>query len=187
MSAPGLLIFDLDGILFRTESVTVPAVQNSFADYGLPEPSRDSILPLIGTPIDDLRSWVHERCPEHLDDELFASIESRELGLIERDGRLYAGVHDILTGLRSAGYQIALCTNGPTEYVRRVVESQDLDVFFDTSRNRISASNTKPSMTRSILAEMAGRPAVVIGHRLGDGRSPQWTTCHRRRLWIRDQ
>lgn len=76
MSATGLLIFDLDGTLFRTESVTVAAVQNSFADYGLPEPSRDSILPLIGTPIDDLRSWIHERCPEHLDDELFAEIDA---------------------------------------------------------------------------------------------------------------
>jgi phosphoglycolate phosphatase-like HAD superfamily hydrolase len=58
MSATGLLIFDLDGTLFRTDSVTVPAVQTSFADHGLPVPPRETILPLIGTPGDDLRPWV---------------------------------------------------------------------------------------------------------------------------------
>jgi phosphoglycolate phosphatase len=168
LSATGLLIFDLDGTLFRTESVTVPAIQTSFAAYGLPAPPHETILPLIGTPMDDLRSWVHERCPEQRADDLFAEIESRELGLIATDGLLYAGVRGMLTELRSAGYQITLCTNGPTEYVRRVVESQDLDVFLDTSRNRISASDTKPAMVRSILAELDGRPAVVIGDRLGD-------------------
>lgn len=74
MSAIGLLIFDLNGTLFRTESVTVPSVQSSFTDYGLPAPSRDSVLPLIGTPLDNLRSWAHERSPEELAAGLFAEI-----------------------------------------------------------------------------------------------------------------
>ena len=76
--------------------------------------------------MDNLRSWVRERSPEELAVGLFAEIESRELGLIATDGHLYVGVRDILTVLRSVGYQIALCTNGPTEYVRRVVESDAL-------------------------------------------------------------
>jgi phosphoglycolate phosphatase len=70
--------------------------------------------------------------------------------------------------LRTAGYQIVLCTNGPTGYVRRVVESQELGRFLDASRNRKSAADTKPAMVRSILAELDGRPSVVIGDRLAD-------------------
>jgi phosphoglycolate phosphatase len=157
LSATGLLTFDLDGTLFRSDSVTMPAVQRSFADYGLPEPARETILPLIGTPMDDLSTWVRERCPKHRADDLIAEIERRELGLIARDGRLYPGVRDTLTGLRGAGYQIALCTNGPTNYVRRVVDSQGLGRFLDTSRNRTSAARTKRAMVQSILAELDGR------------------------------
>lgn len=168
MHAKGLLIFDLDGTLFRSDSVTVPAAQSSFADYGLPVPSRESILPLIGTPMDNLRSWVRERCLGHRADDLIAEIESRELGLIASDGRLYSGVRKTLAGLRAAGYQIARCTNGPTGYVRRVVESQGLGRSFDASRYRTSAADTKPAMVRSILGELDGRPAVVIGDRLAD-------------------
>jgi phosphoglycolate phosphatase len=168
MSATGLLIFDLDGTLFRTDSVTVPAVQSSFVDYGLPAPPRETILPLIGTPGDDLRPWVQKRCPEHLVDELCEEIGRRELALVAREGRLYRGVRDTLAGLRTAGYQIALCTNGGTDYVRRVVGAHDLGEFLDASRNRNSALDTKPAMVRSILAELDGRPAVVIGDRLAD-------------------
>ena len=168
LSAIGLLIFDLDGTLFRSDSVTVPAVQGSFTDSGLPGPPRETILPLIGTPMDSVRSWVRQRCPEHRVDDLIAEIERRELGLIASDGRLYAGIRDTLLGLRAAGYQIALCTNGPTGYVRRVVESQRLGRFLDAARNRTSAADTKPAMVRSILEELDGRPAVVIGDRLAD-------------------
>lgn len=168
MSATGLLIFDLDGTLFRSDSITVPAVQGTFADYDLPMPPSETILPLIGTPMDNLRSWVRERCPDHRADDLFAEIERRELGLISSDGRLYTGVRDTLTGLVTAGYQIALCTNGPTDYVRRVVEAKEIGRFFDASRNRKGAADTKPAMVRSILAELDGRPAVGIGDRLAD-------------------
>jgi len=118
--------------------------------------------------MDVLRTWVRERCPEHRADNLIVEIERRELGLIASAGRLYPGVRDTLTGLRGAGHQIALCTNGPTKYVRRVVDSQGLGRFLDTSRNRTSAADTKPAMFRSILAELDGRPAVVIGDRLAD-------------------
>ena len=84
--------------------------------------------------MDNLRSWVRERSPEKLSVGLFSEIESRELDLIGTDGHLYVGVQEILTGLRSVGYQIALYTNGPTEYVRRVVESDALIQFLDVSR-----------------------------------------------------
>ena len=103
MSATGLVIFDLDGTLFRSDSVTVPAVQGSFTDYGLPVPARETILPLIGTPIDDLRTWVRERCPRSLADELYTEIERRELGLIASEGRLYGGVRDTQRRMYSAG------------------------------------------------------------------------------------
>jgi phosphoglycolate phosphatase-like HAD superfamily hydrolase len=118
--------------------------------------------------MDELRFWIRERSPKSLADELYTEIERRELGLIASEGRLYAGVRETLTELRTAGYQIALCTNGPTGYVRRVVESQGLGRFLDSSRNRTSAADVKPAMVRSILAELDGRPAVVIGDRLAD-------------------
>ncbi len=101
-------------------------------------------------------------------DELCEEIGRRELGLVASEGHLYSGVRDTLAGLRKARYQIALCTNGGTDYVQQVVEAHGLSKFLDASRNRNSAADTKPAMVRSILVELDGRPAVVIGDRLGD-------------------
>ena len=48
------LIFDLDGTLFQAESVTVPAVQDTFLDAGLEVPRLELILDFIGLPMSDL-------------------------------------------------------------------------------------------------------------------------------------
>lgn len=53
-----VLIFDLDGTLFQTESVTVPAGQDSFRDAGLQVPDSALILDFIGRPMSELAAWV---------------------------------------------------------------------------------------------------------------------------------
>jgi len=53
-----LLIFDLDGTLFQTESATVPAVQHTFRDTGLEVQSTELILDFIGSPMSELAKWV---------------------------------------------------------------------------------------------------------------------------------
>ena len=52
----GLLIFDLDGPLFKPETVTIPAVQHAFRDRGLPIPPLEKIRSFFGRPT---REFTH--------------------------------------------------------------------------------------------------------------------------------
>ena len=43
-----LIIFDVDGTLFETQYVTVPAVQQAFAGFGLPVPPNRAFARFLG-------------------------------------------------------------------------------------------------------------------------------------------
>ena len=54
-----VLIFDLDGTLFHTETVIVPAVREAFALHGLAPPPDDEICSLIGRTWAEYEPWLH--------------------------------------------------------------------------------------------------------------------------------
>jgi len=58
MSARVLVIFDLDGTLLQTQFITVPAVQQAFANFGLPIPDPAAIVSFFGRPVEDYHAWL---------------------------------------------------------------------------------------------------------------------------------
>ncbi|MHC4718430.1 MAG: HAD hydrolase-like protein, partial [Planctomycetota bacterium] len=58
-----ILIFDLDGTLFHTETVTVPAARAAFAAHGLPPPDEAQICSFIGRPSAEYDAWLRTLCP----------------------------------------------------------------------------------------------------------------------------
>jgi len=168
MERRGLVIFDLDGTLFRTETVTVPAVEQTFRHLGLPVPSREEICSFFGRPVSAFHAWLRSLAPRHDQDAAVAAVDHLELELIPQTGELYPHVQQVLTTLRASVEQMALCTNGSWEYVWRVVAAHDLKRFFDAIRCRQSDRDTKPLMIRELLSQLKGRPAVVVGDRHDD-------------------
>jgi phosphoglycolate phosphatase-like HAD superfamily hydrolase len=164
----GLLIFDLDGTLFRTQTVTLPAVQRSFKAFGLPVPPDDAVLYFVGRPVSAFHAWLREQCPPEQAGALIAAVDRTELELIPETGQLFPGVRETLEALRAAVDQMAICTNGPRAYVERVVMTQGLSPFFDAVRYRKSSADSKPRMVRELLERLPARPALVIGDRSDD-------------------
>ena len=168
MTKYGLLIFDLDGTLFRAETVTVPAVRMSFQDQGLPVPTDKEIHSFFGRPVGEFRGWVRSRCPNGIADELMVNIDRLELALISKSGELYPGVLEVLAVLRESVANMAICTNGTHEYVRMETGVHGLAPFFDAIAYPRTPGDGKPSMVRDILEELKGRPTIVIGDRGDD-------------------
>ena len=168
MTKHGLLIFDLDGTLFRAETVTVPAVRMSFQDHGLPVPENEEIHSFFGRPVGEFRAWVRSRCPNGAVDELLGNIDRLELALVSKSGELYPGVLNVLAVLRESVDKMAICTNGTHEYVRMVTMVHGLAPFLDAVAYPRTPQDGKPSMVRDILEELKGRPAIVIGDRGDD-------------------
>jgi phosphoglycolate phosphatase len=161
MDNRGLIIFDLDGTLFKSHIVWIPAVQFGFQCQGLKVPDDKMICSFIGKPASEFHKWIHSLYPDSATD-LVTIVERRELELIP-DGELYSGFPDILIELHSSGAQMAICTNGAQEYVERVIGVHNLGLFFDKVRFRQSAKDNKPAMVRELLDALESRPAIVIG------------------------
>jgi phosphoglycolate phosphatase len=162
------LIFDLDGTLFRSETATIPAVQRSFEEFGLPLPPHETVFDFIGKPHIDFQRWIERQCGDDRAQDLVAMVDRLELAFVSENGRLYPQVRDVLTELQSSGFRMAVCTNGERRYVERVISSQGIGPFFHAVRLRMSGGDSKPSMVRDLLCQFPSRPAIVIGDRQDD-------------------
>lgn len=168
MQRSGLVIFDIDGTLFRTETVTVPAVVRTFRDLGIAPPPKEEIFFFFGRPVEEFHEWLRSLAPDAFRGEVVAAVDRAELGMISKTGELYPGVRKALRTLRASVGQFAICSNGRSDYVERVISAQDLARYFDRVRHRRSHEDTKPSMVAELLAELTARPAIVVGDRHDD-------------------
>ena len=178
MPSRGLLIFDLDGTLFRAETVTIPAVQRGFLAQGLAVPAKEEISFYFGKPASEYHAWLFSRCPQGKAPELVEAIDRRELELISETGELYPQAREVLATLRGWVGQMALCSNGPQDYVERVMAVHGLQTFFDAVRCWRSAQDDKPRMVRELVERLESRPVIVIGDRGDDIQA-----AHQNGLW----
>jgi phosphoglycolate phosphatase len=167
MSQAALLIFDLDGTLFHTEKVSIPAVQGALRAAGYAEPTPETIIGFFGRPYQEFFAWLNATYPG-IPPEVAASIDAWELELVRERGALYPGVQEALAELRPAVSYLAICSNGPRPYVEAVVEHHDLAPFFDAVRWRTEEDANKAAMVRGLLAQFACPFGAVIGDRRDD-------------------
>jgi len=166
---PGILaIFDLDGTLFRSESVTVAAVQSVFRDYGLSEPSQSDICAYFGKPHADFHNWLKTISPPDESSGIIREIDHREIANITTHGILYDDVLEVLDQLLSRGMELALCTNGEEVYVTAVVDGHGLRSRFHRIRYRKSPADSKTTMVKELIEDINFRYGFMIGDRIDD-------------------
>jgi len=165
---PGLIVFDIDGTLLQTGLVTVPAVQRTFAAFGLPIPAPETICGFFGKPTEDYEAWIATLCPDGMAQTIIEATNTLELNLIGGEGELYSGAREVLRGLREEGYVLAICSNGPDAYVAEFLDAHEVRSFFREVRTRGTKYDGKETMLREILACIPARPAIVVGDRHDD-------------------
>ncbi|HOH52064.1 MAG TPA: HAD family hydrolase [Candidatus Hydrogenedentes bacterium] len=166
-----LLVFDVDGTLLQTERVTVPAVQRTLRARGLAEPDAAVICSFFGKSVAAYEAWLASLCPPGQMEEIVAETNALELRLIGEEGRLYDGVPETLQRLRDAGHRLAVCSNGPQDYVDTFLDAHRLRPLFHGVRARGARPEGKPIMVGELLAELGGGPGAVIGDRADDLRA----------------
>ncbi len=164
------LIFDLDGTLFRVETVTVPAVKAAFKSLSLHPPSRDRILSGIGKVTGKFYGDLLLECDRSLVPILQSmSAENEILLLRQGKGQLYPGTKKVLSQLKDGGYRLGLISNSSYKYFREVIQAFGLAPLFDQS---LCAGETKgfqkKDLVRRIGDLLGGERAIVIGDRKED-------------------
>jgi len=173
----GLLVFDLDGTLYCTETSFVPVIHALFRRRAIAPPSRAEILRFVGEPLEVLLDWLIASGFSEERAWLERDIAAGELDAVRRYGQLYPGVECTLRALQQDGHTLALLTNGGREYGEAVLVACGIDHLFGAARYRRPGDDEKGEMLADLLGSVGRQRAVVIGDRYHDVRAGRANGC----------
>lgn len=130
MDKAGLIIFDMDGTLFRTETVDVEAFNKALAVNGYETLSQERILGLIGMTLDEICKGLLKTKDERLINKFKADLIDFEARAIAESGQLYPGVEELLAKLGNKGFTLCICSNGNKEYISSICQKFGFDRYF---------------------------------------------------------
>jgi phosphoglycolate phosphatase len=127
-SAPGAVVFDLDGTVADSQEGILLSLHRTLTDYGR-RGDDDDLRSLIGPPLDEsFRSLGFD------EDEL-PGVVDRYREIYDREGvdlaRPYPGVIDVLTTLRQRGIPLALATAKRVDFAERMLNNFGVRGLFD--------------------------------------------------------
>lgn len=126
------IAFDLDGTLTDPKRGLTSAFAYALRKHSIDFGSVDSLTKFIGPPLRDSFKAEYNLSDEDADSALFLFREY--FGVYGWwDNELYAGVHELLSALRSAGKKIVLATSKPEVYSSKILKLFGISEYFDFS------------------------------------------------------
>lgn len=175
---PEAMIFDLDGTLFQTETLLLPAYHATFdklRDEGLYEgdtPPEQHILSGLGMLLEHIWQQVMpnvEQAVHRRADELL--LEFQVEGMARGEGKLYDGVADTLKALHGRGIRLFIASNGLEAYVKGVIRHQGLEPWFEAGGLYSAGeyqTRSKVDLVRMLLKRHDVGSAWMVGDRSSD-------------------
>jgi phosphoglycolate phosphatase len=169
------LIFDLDGTLFQTEKMALPAFRCTFErlmEQGICQrmPSGEQMTSVFGMTTADLWKTLLPTASDEeraLADEILLEEELAHLN--KGYGELYPHVWETLSYFQSRRLRLYIASNGGERYVKGVARAMGIERFF---LHIYSAGEYKTArkedLVARLLADDGGRPAVMVGDRQSD-------------------
>ncbi|MFP4001852.1 MAG: HAD family hydrolase [Candidatus Natronoplasma sp.] len=161
-----LIIFDLDGTLYKTEEVSVPALKEVFSDFGI-EVTEEIILNQFGEPTEKIIENLVPEEKSDLKDQISEAIVKSEREWIPERATLYEGVKDLLNKLQGRGYNMAICSNGRDDYIEQVLKTTSIDKYFSSVEGYTPGKN-KSDLIRELISEFSPDETFMVGDRYHD-------------------
>ena len=171
-----IAVFDMDGTLYSTDMSIVPAVLDTFAELGLPEPPVGEIEDLIGRPDVHYHAWLREHAGERAD-VIVEAVSRREEEMVGQRGYLYPRAREMLEELRALGVRTALLTNAGRAYAMMVLEAFDLLDLFDDVSWFEAGDGDKTQRLREVIDGLGGGTAIMVGDRFYDFEAAAGVGC----------
>jgi len=172
-----LLIFDLDGTLYRTESSFLPTMHRVYAEFGVAPPPDREIMGMVGETFDRFLDWLIPQGFAVSKDDLAKLIASYEGSAIRQRGELFPQACETLAVLRRRGYILSICTNGDSRYAHAVLDRFGIRHLFDAIMTNEDDRSTKPEMVRELLRQIRPTGAFIIGDRYHDIEAARANRC----------
>lgn len=170
---PDAVVFDLDGTLLDTAPDLCGTLNELLTEHGRPTMPLDRLRPMIG---DGAAKMVERgfaasgRVPEDFTGLVRRFIELYE-GRIAAETQPFPGVIACLDRLRTAGLQLAVCTNKTTRLTESLLAALDLTAYFPVVIGGDGpARKPDPRHLLAVVERLAVEPraAVMIGDSIND-------------------
>ena len=172
-----IAVFDMDGTLYSTDNSVVPAVLDTFREFGIPEPPVNEIEDLIGRPDTYYHDWVRRHGGD-MGDQLVEAVDARERELVSQRGSLYPRAKETLRELRRLGVRTALLTNAGHDYCSMVLHTFDMEDLFDAvSWFEGHGDGDKAERLGRIIRDFGGGTAIMVGDRFYDFEAAKAVGC----------
>ena len=102
-----MVIFDLDGTLYRTHETGLPILRELCREYGVKLTPEDERY-LLYTTTNALLNKVAPDMPEETRERFRYEFKRREIGNVKSNGRLFDGIEALLDSLASDGIDMAM-------------------------------------------------------------------------------
>lgn len=176
LTKPEAMIFDMDGTLFKTETLLIPVYHRLFDQlreeklYTGETPPEERILGGLGMLLDDIWKRVlpdHDVTVHRRADELLLEFEL--IGLKEYVTELYPHVAETLQQLKERGVRLFVASNGLEHYVKEVAKRHGIFPLFEGIYSAGEhQTSTKVDLVRLLLDNHGVNRAWMIGDRSSD-------------------
>lgn len=165
-------IFDLDGTIINSSEEVLLCMQKAFEEAKVNVEKSKFIKELIGPPI---KIIIQNIAPELNDEEKILEITANFRRIYDNDNndisKLYDGILDLLSLLKSQGKKLFIATFKPKKPTMRIVEQFKLNYFDDVyTIDKFEKSMTKGEMLTQIVQKynLNKNETVMIGDAKSD-------------------
>lgn len=161
MQAPGLIIFDCDGVLVDSERISHLVLQAMLAEHGVQISYEDALLKFMGTSMQHCMEIVEQmtQVPAAVFLPLF---RTRTYEAFAADLEAVAGVRELLARLATP---FCVASNGPRDKMRLTLTRTGLMQHFEHtmfSADDVAQPKPAPDLFLHAAASMAARPEACV-------------------------
>ena len=172
------VLFDLDGTLADTLADLSNATNHALAALGCPTHPLAAYRYFVGDGVRDLCLRALPANRQHLADDVLRLMRAHYDVHCFDETRLYPGIPELVAALHQRGLKLAVLSNKPDVFTKRMIEHYFCPSPFDVVRGQIANIPLKPDPTaaRQIAKELGVPPIQWLY--LGDTNTDMRTACN---------
>ncbi len=136
------VLFDLDGTLVDSYSALTEAVNHARRTHGLDDLTSERIHEIVGDGMEKLLQRAFERT--EIPQTIVSAFETRYDEVCCEESKVLADVEATLAKLHDLGVQMAVCTNKPTFFSKKILDFLGLSHYFRAIVGPDAAGARKP-------------------------------------------